>query len=485
MESRSKSVPRAGQKTTSQRRVALSTALALALSGCATQSYEPDPVLQEEFGVLSEGRAGSSAHETPGELTLSKAAEWLRKRGPRVRETIARYRTALAKAGVSTPWPNPGLSAGPEIGFGREDPINKVVPFVNMSFTIPISGKLGKQDEVNAALAGSARADALATFRELYLELRATYVRLAVAEKRESVRKTVLEAARDSLTVVNDLVVAGGATALDVSLFQLEHARQRSRVLGARLARANAASDMSQLVAIRPSRLGVLPERALPELPAEVPTSEQLHDLIVTEHPRLFRIRAEYEVTERQLHLEVVKQYPDLVFGPSFGGETGERGTVLGLSLGIALPIFDRNQQAIAQARKRREEVRTRYESEAHRVLNAVERARATADLAAAQYRILRDEVLPAAQTNVRIAEQSLAAGAAGALQLIDAERSLRQVQVEVLEAQLAQHLAWSDLEKAVGLPLVKFSSDPEADGRTPPEELIKDNEREEQGVEK
>jgi outer membrane protein TolC len=242
---------------------------------------------------------------------------------------------------------------------------------------------------------------------------------------------------------------------------------------------------MSALVAIRASRLGVLPEQALPELPAQVPGAEDLRDLIVNEHPRLFRIRAEYEVAERQLHLEVVRQYPDLVFGPSIGGETGERGTILGLSLGIELPIFDRNQQAIAQARKRREEVRTRYESEAHRVLNAVERARETAVLASAQYRVLRDEVLPAAETNVRIAEQSLAAGAAGALQLIDAERSLRQVQVEVLEAQLAQHLAWSGLETAVGLPLVKFSSDPDAGGRTPPGELIKDNASEEEGVEK
>ena len=485
MESRSKSAPRAVQNITSPRRVALSVGLAFTLSGCATQSYEPDPILRGELVVLSNEREGSSVDAKPGELTLSRAAQWLRERGPGVQEAIARYRTAVAKAGVSTPWPNPGIYAGPEFGFGREDPMNQVVPFGGLTLTIPISGRLGRQDDVNAALAGAARAEALATFRELYLDLRAVYVRLAVAEKRASVRESVLEAARASLTVVNDLVVAGGATALDVSLFQLEHARERSRVLGARLDRVNAAFDMSALVAIRASRLGVLPEQALPELPAQVPGAEDLRDLIVNEHPRLFRIRAEYEVAERQLHLEVVRQYPDLVFGPSIGGETGERGTILGLSLGIELPIFDRNQQAIAQARKRREEVRTRYESEAHRVLNAVERARETTVLASAQYRVLRDEVLPAAETNVRIAEQSLAAGAAGALQLIDAERSLRQVQVEVLEAQLAQHLAWSGLETAVGLPLVKFSSDPDAGGRTPPGELIKDNASEEEGVEK
>lgn len=484
MDLRRSSALKAVHRSTLQKCAALSAALAFGLSGCATQSYAPDPILPEEFCALSEAREGSPTHPMPDGFTLSKAAQWLRERGPRVREATARYRTAVAMAGIPTPWPNPEVFAGPEFGFGREDSINKVVPFGGLTLTIPISGRLGRQDEVNAALAGSARADALATFRELYLELRANYVRLAVAEERESVRDRVLQAAQDSLTIVNQLVVAGGATALDVSLFQLEHARERSRLLEARLSRANAASDMSQLVAIRASRLGALPDEALPELPVEVPDPAVLHDLIVNEHPRLFRIRAEYEVAERQLHLEIVKQYPDLVLGHSIGGETGERGTIFGLSLGIELPIFDRNQQAIAQARKRREEVRTRYESEAQSALNAVERARATVELVSARHRVLRDEVLPSAETNVRIAKQSLAAGAAGALQLIDAERSLRQVQVEVLEAQLAQHLAWSDLEKAVGTPLVRFRSDPEGDNRSPPS-LIKDIEGEEKGVEK
>lgn len=485
MESGKHSAPRAEQHLNLRGRIAVATALALVLSGCATQGYEPDPILEEDFGAFVDGRDCASTGETPGELTLSKAAAWLRERGPEVREAVARYRTALAKAGVETPWPNPGVYAGPEFGFGREESINKVVPFGGLTLAIPISGRLARQDDVNAAIAASARADALATFRELYLALRATYVQLAVAEKRESVREEVLQAAQDSLVVVNDLVVAGGATALDVSLFQLEHARERSRVLGARMSRANAASDMSQLVAIRPSSLGVLPEQALPELPPEVPQPKALYEMIVEEHPRLFRIRADYEVAERRLHLEVAKQYPDLVFGPSLGGETGERGTILGLSLGIELPLFDRNQQAIAQARKLREEMRTRYESEAQRVLNAVERARENAVLASEQYHVLRDAVLPAAQTNVQIAEQSLAAGAAGALQLLDAERSLRQVQVEALEAQLSQYLAWSDLEKAVGIPLITFPSDPTADGRTPPEELLEKQHDPEQGVER
>ena len=114
--------------------------------------------------------------------------------------------------------------------------------------------------------------------------------------------------------------------------------------------------------------------------------------------------------------------------------------------------------------------------------ITAIERARATVVLAAAQHRVLRDEVLPAASANIEIAKQSLAAGVAGALQLLDAERSFRQVQIEVLEARLAEQLAWSNLEKAVGFPLLEFRSDPNAGGRTPPKELTSQQEDQAEG---
>ncbi|MAE77412.1 MAG: hypothetical protein CMJ85_11145 [Planctomycetes bacterium] len=460
-----------GPSTGSARPMAAVIGLWLTLVlGCTP--YSPDPLLDSDFHAVASEREKVDAEHGSAELSLTKAAEWLRRRGPRVREALARYRTALARAGVRSAWPNPGISLGPQFGFGPNVDINKVAPFVNLGVTIPLSGRLAKQDDVNAAVAEAARVDALATFRELYLELRARYLRLAIAREREVVRAGVLKGAAASMAAADDLVVAGTATALDVSLFQLEHARERSRMLGAKLATSNAAADLSDLVAVSAARLGVLPEAALPSLPEKVPPAQGLRDLIVREHPRLFRIRAEYEVAERQLHLEVTKQYPDLSFGPSFGVETGERKAMFGLAFGVELPLFDRNQQAVAEAIKRREEVRTKYESEANRILTAVERARATVALVSAQSQIIREQVLPAARANVEIARKSLTAGSATAIQLLDAERSLRQVQLEAVAARLAEQLAWSDLEKAVGHPLVEFQADSRGGAGAPPRDL-------------
>lgn len=475
MEPRCDPARRAGQPPRPRRQARTCAVLALSCSACALHSYRREPLPDDPLTPLAHEREHAGEAGGTGGLTLALAAEWLRTRGPRVREAVAAYRTALARAAVPTPWPNPMLEVGPEFGFGPGVDQNEVVPFGRLGLAIPLSGRLGRQDEVNTALALVARAEALATFRELYLDLRARWLRLLVAQRRRAVRAGVLAGAEESLAAALELAEAGGATALDVSLFQLEHAREQGRAVGADLEVADAAADLSELVAVSPWRLGTVPGSALPAAPDEVPGFAELRALAVAEHPDLLRLRAAYEVAERRLHLEITEQYPDLTLGVSAGGETGERKTVLGLGLGIELPLFDRNEQAIAEAAGRRDELRTVYESTAHRVLAALERARARLLLAADQHRVLREAVLPAAEQNVAIAQQSVSAGAAGGLQLLDAERSLRQVRIEVLDAALGELLAWSELEKAAGFPLVRHAGEAAADAPAPPAGLEAD----------
>jgi outer membrane protein TolC len=171
----------------------------------------------------------------------------------------------------------------------------------------------------------------------------------------------------------------------------------------------------------------------------------------------LLIIKSEYIAAERSLRLEIARQYPDFRFGPSLGGEAGERKSTLGLTLGIDVPLFDRNQQAIARATRQREAVRTRYESEANRALADLDAALATVALARERRRILLDTVLPRAEANIAIARRTVAAGAGSTLRLLDAERSFRNIQIDALDAQLAELSAWSALEQAVGCPLLAF----------------------------
>jgi outer membrane protein, heavy metal efflux system len=137
------------------------------------------------------------------------------------------------------------------------------------------------------------------------------------------------------------------------------------------------------------------------------------------------------------------------------------------LALGLALPLFDRNQREIASATGRRIEARVNYLAAANRALGELERAHRAAQIAEERRHALLEEVLPAAKDNVDIAYRSLPAGSADALQVLDAERSLRQVELELLEAELELQLAWSDLERAFGAPLLVFDESNELEQGT------------------
>ena len=201
-------------------------ALALTLSACAT--YAPDPLPPDRFEALSTERqeiGPNGPNDESGELSLGKAAEWLRTRGPRVRETIAAYRTALARAGV--------------------------------------------------------------------------------------------------------------------------------QALGAELAVTNSASDLSHLVVESPRRQECFQRPHFPR-PRRTPRSSASGERSSSKNTLpCFACGPTNEVVERQLHLEITEQYPDPTFGSSLGGEAGERKRTLGLSLGIEIPLFDRNQQVIAEAKSR------------------------------------------------------------------------------------------------------------------------------------
>jgi len=162
------------------------------------------------------------------------------------------------------------------------------------------------------------------------------------------------------------------------------------------------------------------------------------------------------------LRLEVAKQYPDIHLGSTGSGEPGENKTIIGLSLGLELPLFDRNQQGIAKASQFREEIRVEYETEAGRALAVLVRSKKRLGFAAKKHDILHKEILPRAGASIDLARKSLAAGAGGALQLLDVQRSYREVYLQMLQAKMIVYEAWMDLEMAVGFPLLSFPGEEE-----------------------
>ncbi len=406
-------------------------------------------------------KAEAEPGQNPPAFTLKLAADWLLRYGPEILEVEAEYRTALAKARIKTPLPNPTLSMGAEYGFGRDVSTRRVVPFGSIGFQIPTGDRLEQQDQLNQAAAEVAQVRALTRHRELYLSLRELYTRLATVRRRHAARLDIARSAERSVEASRRLVEAGQAVAADIALFELEHARSEVDVLNSRVSTATVESALATLIGVHARHFVRLPEQLLPKLADQLPSLESLKEMLILHHPELARLRARYAASERALRLEIAKQYPDLSIGGSGRGEVGDRKVILGLPLGIELPLFDRNEQGIAEAEGRREEVRTHYTAAASRALAALEHAYRVAQLSGRTRRILQQTILAKARNSIQLARRALAAGSGDVLRLLDSERTFRQVQIEALEAELADYRAWSALERATGWPLMKFPHEP------------------------
>jgi outer membrane protein TolC len=202
-------------------------------------------------------------------------------------------------------------------------------------------------------------------------------------------------------------------------------------------------------------------EEALPALPETVPALDTLEEAALVHHPRLAALRASYLVAEKELRLEVADALPDLEMGLDYDNEDGDR--TLGLPLGIEIPLFDRNQQGIVSACARRDEIRVRYRAALQRLLSEVATAHARLEARRATRAVLTAAVEPASRRTLETARRGLEAGTLDVLHYLEVLRAERAAALESLDARIAEHEAWLELEQAAGVPLLTFPGQPAA----------------------
>jgi cobalt-zinc-cadmium efflux system outer membrane protein len=433
------------------------------LAGVERQRHFPDSTSSVNLPV-----AGISQTAPPVPFTFVRGVELTKTHSPTLKEVRAEYETAQALSLVKTPFPNPAFEAGPQYGFGpKVSHLYRLQPFGSLSFAIPTGQRLKRQDELNFALAGLACVETQARHRELYMELRKDFTRLALGKQRIAKRNQLIESAAKSTVLSKKLIEAGVSTELDTGLLELEQYKLKAEVLTAQTDLIGVEGELSQLIGVSTDQLTGQPEDDLPKLPDAVPPLAELQRMLVNNHPELARLRAKYEVAERQLHLELAKQYPDFKLGTTYDHERGEQKTTIGLGLGIDIPLFDRNQQAIATAKQKREQIRTKYEAAANRSLAVVERAYRTYQLSSERLKLLNTLVLPRANKNIELARKALETGQSDTLRFLETERGQRTVLLDALEAELSVRSAWIEIEQAVGYPLTTFPNESLSD--TPP----------------
>ncbi|MCC6321950.1 MAG: TolC family protein [Phycisphaerales bacterium] len=357
----------------------------------------------------------------------------------------ARLRAGVASAEAA----EAGLWEDPELGVDLtrilESVENPWKIFSTVAFTLPISGRL-ELEKQRAGLEHAAELTRVwAAEWGVRMEVRRAWIEWSSAHERARVLGEFAERIDALVAIVDRVERAGEMSRVEARLFRIEQAGARTEAERFRREEEVRRLELKQLLGLSPSAtVGLNPEGAWADADAE-----SLRAASLERSPAIAVARAEYEVSERTLELEVRKQYPDLKIGPGYGREDGQDQFLLGLA--VPLPVLNANRQAIARATAERELRRAEWEGEREGVIGGFETASKRLEVATAERRSLEEGLAPLADQQYSEARRLAELGEVNTLLMLESIKSQREAKRRVLDARAAERLAEIQVQEIAG----------------------------------
>jgi len=315
-----------------------------------------------------------------------------------------------------------------------------------VGFIIPLSGRLpveralaSAEHELELRRVAEAEWSIVAQFRSTWSEWSATRLRAELV-------RDLLARVESILSVVDRLEAAQSINRLEGRLFRMEQASRHAESL-------LLDSQAEQLELELKSMMGLMPDAPITMLPQvaskALVTVDDAFNTLEQRNPTVAVQRSAYEVAERNLHLAIRKQYPDLQIGPSYEWDEGQN--KVGLGGGFTLPLLNANRQGIAVAQAERDASRADYEIAIERAVNSYTRSnRHSAGAAAARHAIEKD-LLPLAEAQIDDERRLAELGELNVLLTLESVVRSHDIKVQLIDARLAETQATFRLQELLG----------------------------------
>jgi cobalt-zinc-cadmium efflux system outer membrane protein len=356
-------------------------------------------------------------------------------------------RAAQADVQIAGQRPNPTLSTGvgqysTTVGAGAGGPFDKQVDWL-ARLDQPIERGNKRDLRVQAAsqslrAAGWSAADML---RQQQLALANAWIDLWGAQEKSRLQRELTALYRNTYDSAQRRLKAGDIAASDVARIDLDLQRAETDRIAANSDLIRARFVMASLLAMEPQAPQLT---AVSPWPASEPASSTIVPLGEAERPDLQAARAQQAAADSQAELARSLQTRDISIGlqvDRFAPPTGF-GTTLGAYVSIPLFTNHRHEGELARAEADRDfaaAARARLEQLARADQQRLLEARLGARLRRER---LEREALPVAEKVATNAELAYRKGAGTVLELIDALRQLRSLQLEALAVRLDEDRA-------------------------------------------
>jgi cobalt-zinc-cadmium efflux system outer membrane protein len=393
---------------------------------------------------MSKRSAIASPPQTEPTLRLEDLERMALQNNPTVGQAEAAIRAAEGRRMQAGLMPNPIIGyLGEELSARAFD--QKSEHYVFAEQEVPLGGKLKKSRDIFARERAQAQAEAAAQKQRVLNAVRTFYYEALGAQRLVEVRGELAKLANEAVDVTGELFNTGAADRPDALAIQVEARR-------ARLDLVMAENDLDQIWRqigavvgdpfLKPARLAGDLEQGLPAL-----EQEQLTATLLRESPEVKGAKAGIERARASLARAKAEPTPNLFLRGGMGYSTElletfppqppgrKSGPEAFAEVGLRIPLFNRNQGAIAEASAELDFA----EREARRV-ELMLRARTASAFRAYQNALsvateYREQIVPRARQAYELYLASFRQMAAAYPQALIAQRTYFQTQAEYVRA--------------------------------------------------
>ena len=375
---------------------------------------------------------------------------------PQVEAAYFDWAASVERITVERSLPDPRLSFESDIA----DIVMTVMPGLMQDFPGP--GKL-KAAAVVASAEGKAKYFVFETsVLQTAFALKQAYYQLWFLNEKIRINRQTLDLLADLEKIARAQNEVGKVTLQDVYRAQIKQDQLTTEIV-------NLEDSRHPLTAQFKGALGLTRDQSDPPQPARFETTpldlngEDLLKTAFARNPRLKAMEAEVRLAEASIALARKSRVPDFSLGLMADAKTAP--TIFRPLAGMTLPIWRDKiaaQIAAAQAGKRAAEARLTSEQITLTVdfaMKSYDYREITRNLA-----LLQDKLVPKARQSLEIARAGYLAGQIDFFNLIDAERTLLNFQLEEVEARTRREIILADLSLSIagiapeGAPILPLS---------------------------
>lgn len=440
----------------------LVSALFPALSACAGtldadfDRLEADLDRRIERPAVQEHGRDAAPDRSPdlsGDLDLETLVGIARAENPELRELAGRARAGLHEAWRDRAFDDPLLRVRTEgTPLRRPAGVDRAEEnALSLEQTIPFPGNRGLRGEAGLRDAEALQEALRSRERETVARVRRAYFELYAAHRELDTHLEHIRLLEELEKVSESRFRTGVVSQQDVLKPQVEIVLLQTDVLFARQ-RVDSARAMLNALLGRPATAPLGQPREpgavgppLGDLAERLRAASERHPDVLGPALKVKAVRARLDLARREAVL------PDFTLGVEYMQVPGEPDGWGGM-VGVNLPWFTGKRRS--EARRLEETLRAEEAAlEAARVrLQAdVRDAYARAEATGKALRLLREELLPKSIQTVDVSRAAYQQGRSTFLELLDAERSLRDVRLRYYQALSMHESAFADLERASG----------------------------------